>query len=769
MKTYPQDWLSGSTRCFEYAAESEAASGIARDLLGPEGPFQNNESLKTRLGSRFFLALTNADPASALKCLKATVGKWDRKTLLQLTDSRRNIVYALEKIAFWRDLFTDAARLLLALGEAENEGCANNASGMFVEIFSPGSGPIAHSEASPAERFPVLEEALKSKSKARRLLALRACDSALTSEFFSRTGSAEYQGLRKEPAFWVPKTYGELWDAYRRVWQLLSTQLPILPEDERETGINILLSHASAMARIPDLAATVVRTMRTTVEKGYATEKQVITALSHILSHDDSYVNGKGLSVDIRKQLEQLIDDLLGDNFPSRLQRYVGMNLLTDDFDENKNHLVHGHPQIQVLAQQAVETPSLLQSELRWLATTEAHNGYRFGEALGQEDNGFSLLPMLLEAQRNVPENASVYFLGGYFSALLNTDLERWEKQLETLSEDIILNVHIPELISYSGMTDAAGVSLLKLAQNGIINHKHFGILSSAKGLENLSVGVFEKWIEFLLESTETSAVAIALKLYHRYYILNKNEQVLPLDPTFQVLTHSSVLEEHQTDSMMTYHWTKIGKMFIHHHPTKALELVERMLVHFGKKGALFDVYSQTNSILTEMAKQAPVAVWKRVSNALEDSEDFWRTRAFEKWMRETDLSETKKGTGALTLIPPKNIWEWIDEDVEKRARSLARGCVPKTLAAAEWGDSLARKILVRYGNREDVRSALISNFFEGVTMGLKSENYQAKKQKLCRIKASEDNENVKQWVDEFVAILEVEITNAKMYEEREF
>ena len=39
---------------FQYAAESEAASRIVTDLLGPDGPFQDDAYLKTRLGSRFF-------------------------------------------------------------------------------------------------------------------------------------------------------------------------------------------------------------------------------------------------------------------------------------------------------------------------------------------------------------------------------------------------------------------------------------------------------------------------------------------------------------------------------------------------------------------------------------------------------------------------------------------------------------------------------------------------------------------------------------------
>ena len=64
---------------------------------------------------------------------------------------------------------------------------------------------------------------------------------------------AEYQGLRRIPKLWEPKTYGELWDAYRQVWQLLSEQLEHLHTDERKEAVEILLGWAGSLARIPKL------------------------------------------------------------------------------------------------------------------------------------------------------------------------------------------------------------------------------------------------------------------------------------------------------------------------------------------------------------------------------------------------------------------------------------------------------------------------------------------------------------------------------------
>ena len=381
---------------FQYAAESEPAARIVKELLGSNGPFQDGEYLKTRLGSRFFIALTKADPKAALKCLLRTVGTWDKDTLLQFTTGRRDIVWALEKIAMQRDLFVDAARLLLALGEAENEGFSNNASGVFAGLFSPGRGRVAPTEASPAERLPVLKEAFESGSKEKRLLALKACNEGLEFDHFSRMPGAEYRGLRKNVDFWHPKTYGELFDAYRQVWQLLSEQLGRLPKDEREAATDILLQRASHLARRPNLNAMVLDTLQLLSDKIYVDNRLLIKTVVAFLHN-----NGKDLPDDMRQRWEQLRDELVGSDFPSMMQRYVGMNLRVDAFDENENYFEEGHPQLHTLAQQTVENPPFLEAELPWLVTTDAKNGHVFGYQLGKKDNGIMLLPTLLEAQRN--------------------------------------------------------------------------------------------------------------------------------------------------------------------------------------------------------------------------------------------------------------------------------------------------------------------------------------------------------------------------------
>ena len=753
---------------FVYAAESEVASRVVKELLGPNGLFRDNEYLKTRLGSRFFLALAEADPDSALKCLMQTIGTWDKNTLLHFTEGRRNVVWALEKIAIWRRLFPDVARLLLVLGEAENDRISNNASGVFAELFSLGPGAVAPTEAPPIERLPVLKEAFESGSKERRKLALNACYQGLQSGHFSRISGAENRGLRGMPKLWNPKTYGEWWEAYRQIWQLLFEQLEYLPEDEREKVVEILLGQAGSIARIRKLSDRVVDTVRKITENRYASKKQIIETISKILFHDDFYMDNKGLSPEIRQSFEKIRDELIGSDFHSIMQRYVGMDILEyhpleDGVDKIKPHL-------ETLAKQSIDNPILLESELYWLVTDEAENGNKFGYELGRIDEHLSLLSVLHEAQRNADENASAYFLGGYYHAIFERDVILWEKQLDDLCEDSDLNKIVPSLTHYSGLTNHTGHRILNLAENGIIEISDFGLFKYQVAIANLSENIFKTWIEFLLNTTDMSAVHIALNLFHSYYITQKSELTLPDELTFRLLSHPELFKEsenYQYNTMTDFYWTEIANALLNHYPQKALELVQLMLVPFGSDKTLFSSFSQSCSFLTETTKKYPAKVWKYVSKHLESKEDYSRTISLARWLREADLSDTEKG--ALTRIPRKIIWEWVDKDVENRAWYLASEFVPKTLRIEEWKDSLARDILIRYGEHEDVRNTLTSNYSTEGFWGPASLHYEEKLKKLTKIQNSDNDKNVNCWITEFIPVLEKQIEHAKIDEERRF
>ena len=751
---------------FVYAAESEAALEIVRNLLGPNGPFRDDDYLKTKLGARFFLALTEADPKSALTCLINTVGTWDRETLLNYREGRRSVVVALEKMAVRRRLFSKAASLLLALGEAENESFSNNASGVFARLFSPARGKLAPTEESPLKRLLILKDAFASGSKQRRALALKACDAALTPRSSLITHHAEFQGLREEPKRWMPETYGELWEAYRGAWELLDEQLTYLPENERKEAADILLCHARYIGRIQDLADMVVDTLAMIARKKYAPREQAIKTINGLLHY-----SSKDLPLETRERCEQLMAELVPSDFHSMMQRYVGMDLLDDlHRDENGTYVDQAMPRIETLARQAAANHCLLESELDWLVTSEAKKGYQFGQELGKKDDKFSFLPTLLDAQRNADRNASTAFLAGYFRAIFDSAPALWETKLDALIDDRQLNRLIPELTSKTGLTDRAARRILNLAKKGIITIDDFKNFTYAEAIKNLSEEVFNAWIVFLLSLSDRSAVSFALKIYYRYYVLQKPAPALQCDLTFQLLSHSSLFEQsgaHEFDDMIDFSWTEIAKVFLQYYPDKSLELVKPMLAHFGENGTIVGVSSETCLVLDAITEEYSAQVWEQVSGLLEQRTHFSRITNLEQWLREGGFSDRETAIPALMRMPRQRIWEWVDADTKNRAWYLTP-CVPKPLSPEEWKTSLAREVLGRYGSRREVRGALIGNYLTDTWLGPPSVHYQEKQDYLSQIRNIEDNENIIDWIDEFVEGLNGVIRDEKIQEERE-
>src|SRR6185312_12395948 len=86
-------------------------------------------------------------------------------------DTRRHLVWALEKMAFREDTFEKAAFLMLAFAAAENETWGNNATGQFKHLF-PVFG--ASTAAGPTARLQVLDELIAANDPLRMPLVVDA-------------------------------------------------------------------------------------------------------------------------------------------------------------------------------------------------------------------------------------------------------------------------------------------------------------------------------------------------------------------------------------------------------------------------------------------------------------------------------------------------------------------------------------------------------------------------------------------------------------------
>ena len=438
--------------------------------------------------------------------LKRMVGIWDRQELLEFTEGRMEVVWALQNIAVWRELFRDAAVILLALAEAENEfRFANNASAEFAKLFLVGPGAVASTEAPPEERWPILAEALRSSSSGKQRLAINACEAALNTNQWYRLVGPENQGLRRDANLWAPENYGELWGAYRRAWTALWDAIDDLTGDNQSQALNVLLQKARGLAIIPDLADMVISGIRDLITKPYANEQKILEHVIQVLQYES-----ENLIDQTRRELEEIRDGLTGDDFSSLMKRYVSMELLEDQFDEKGNHCDHVKPRLEELAQESFNDTELLRSELGWLVTEEAQNGFRFGYELGSVDTEATLISLILEAQESAGPGGTLYFMGGYLRALREADSEGWEKLIDSLAEDEGTRGWVPELtLRSSALSDRSAARILSLVQLGVTPSAQLQLFVFGGQIRNLNEEVFQEWIEYLLSVPHDNGVVI--------------------------------------------------------------------------------------------------------------------------------------------------------------------------------------------------------------------------------------------------------------------
>jgi hypothetical protein len=562
---------------------------------------------------------------------------------------------------------------------------------------------------------------------------------------------------------WKPSTFGELFDAYRDTWALLVGRLDELDKDEREKALGTLLRRSRSLAQIRALSNMVFDTFDALADKTYLDRNDLLVKVIEILRYD-----GPDMEHKLRSRWEGLHDKLAGTDFSSSLRRYVGLGLLEDHYDRDGEPVDEGHARIVELAEQAVRDSSLLLPELQWLVTAQAQNGYSFGYELARADGGFELLPRILEAQENVGQEAGLGFISGYFSMIFETDPNIWEEKLEIAAKASRLRPAIPELTCRSGMSDRAGKRILHLVTSGAAAKSTLWCLRLNQNATRLSEGTFSPILDLLVRDSEAETLSVALVLHRCYYVRDNSRRPMPEDVTLSLLTHEgffSASESQKRHYMDGYYWAEIAEEFVKDYPERGTDLADIMLRNFRQDGSILDTHpSPPIRVLGELTREHPEQVWELVTQYLGPPMD---TRAWDitQWLRAGE--DLGNGHGMLDLIPAELIWQWVNQDEEQRAPYLAT-FVPKELTQEEGKVCLARELLVRYGHQANVRRRLMMNFSTEFFSGPSSLHFRRTKARLLDFKRHEDDPNVRQWVDDYVADLDSRIERAEIVEERE-
>ena len=736
---------------FEYASSSDAAKYAIKRLFEEGGPLHDSDAIRTELGSEFFRSLSFVDPHAATEYLERTVGSWTNEELKNF-HGRRNVLDGLGRIVFEPDLFLRGGRILRDLAKCENADWLNNATGLFAGLFSLGIGYASVTKTPPEERILLLKETLCDASEEVRELGFKACESALHVTGVTVSGSGDELWVNRKG--WEPKTNNEWIKAHRAIMDVVVKKIPALPQGEQRKCAEIIFRNSRGMLRsVPQLGLYVVRKLQE-LEKFVAKEtalQEVIT----ILEFDRKY-----LQPEVKSLLEQIRDNINGSDYPARMRRYVGMDMIVDLVGNNGRR--ERREEIKQLARESLEIKKL-KPQLHWLVTSDAKSGYLFGYELSTLDDDRRLLDIILDSQKNAGKDGNAFFLSGYMQKIFEKNKELWTEIMESLSEDKALSRFFLEVAWRSGITDKIGEILLKLVRKNEIEAGELSQFCVGGTIDKLSQSIVEEWIGAMLASEKPRVVSSAIGLFYMYFI-HRQEKTLNVELTLELLLHEVFFDKRHastSNTMVDFYWKETAMKFIQQYPEKSLTIAEKMLDGMGYDTPIANAHSQSIEVLDRAATKRPNEIWEIITRFIDLPIDE-RGYAIINWVRGR-TSDSKPGF--IQLVDFEEIFDWIDHDPHSRAPFIARYSPPNLSNER----CLVREILVRYGGEDSVQRNLLANFHTETFSGLASEHYQGKKDKVLRYKETEYDENVKRWIDMYVDSLDADIQREKLNEEREF
>lgn len=756
LKDLPPSLQHWFFQLFIYAHASPVAQDLVARILSRDGPFTDSEFLESENGARFIYYLAEADPGKTLELIQRTFGSRSEEQLLGWRAGRQHIVWALSKIAVWSDHFRGAAQVLVKMALSENDKASNNSTGTVCGLFSVVPG-FAATQASPDHRLPILIELLEAPSLPRRKLGLQLCEAWLSPRGGIRVVGPEHQGLRTDIPFWRAKTWGEMFDAWRTVWNKLWDISRSWPDDERRLANSVLISSGSELLGIANIASEVLQTWGRLVDDP-ATDLQQFT---RTIIRRRRMTGSKAPGVD--RGLVALDRKITGSSFWTRFSRFV----LYTDWDETyrlrrgKMHESKAPGQkTRLLAKEAAANPGTLIDLLPRFVAARGHRLYEFGSELLKASKVRDLPERTITLQLAQGASADTQFLGGMLNALRSERPADWDALMlkllnEASSRDLAVNLTLRTGYSVLVLT-----RMLELFREGLLEPAVFAQLFFDARRSVFPESVVLDVVAALTASADQRAHVIAIELVD-YYCCEK-ESPRAFDEQVIVDLMSKPVSEDDRQGMSGFHLCNVMREFRKRFPHRDMDILAMLLPQLNT--FISPETSDRGQVAYEITKDRPKQAWHLIARALEQESE--RLFGVLSWLGGGTYFEDKPNPAAFGLLDPVDVIAWIRVDKEHRA-GLVCANLPRTLDGAEG--RLTQLFIQEICEDDDMALSLISHFQYGEGwMGEESAHLGRLRDRARKWLSESTTPAISAWLERYIARLSLAIPHAELREERE-
>ncbi len=518
-----------------------ALVSISEKLCGRSGPFGQAKVLSSGLGSQLFRAIAEVNPVHAVAALECAFCDWSQKQLMELEgETRRNLVWALEKLAFRAATFQRATKFLIRLAEAENERWSNNATGVLIRLFMV---LLSGTQAPLDNRIVLLRLMARSESIGIRRIAVKALASALTTDNFVGESGPEYQGSAGPLPQFRPKTWKEVFD----YWKQCLDELVRLSQERTDVGDEAAATIASEIrglvkhGRMDDMESALVNVANEIRAKGKVWT-QAIGSIKNALKYDL-----KRSPLGTEERLQSWLRILAPSDIPQRIRLLVSEAPL-DHIEESDGSWVDvAARNAEEFGRQLGNAWEPLIEHLHSTLKGEQRQAFSFGRGLAEGSLvSTSLYEAILEVVKVIPiENLNCALLCGWLSVADEQDPNYCDSLFESLASSPGFSRSLPNIARRVKLNDFRVTVLVGLLDAKHIDCNQLYGLSYGKAMEQVSRDCAAKLSRSLIKGgVEGSWVALDILFMYSH---GDRELIASLDEEFSaiIMTPDVLLSEH--------------------------------------------------------------------------------------------------------------------------------------------------------------------------------------------------------------------------------
>ncbi|MBI1651388.1 ATP-binding protein [Hyphomicrobium sulfonivorans] len=655
---------------WRYFDETRLAPTVAQRLLQPESMLGTFEGLDSERGSSSLNALVHVAPDA----VAATLHRVFRQTSLDELNAsrvgRRQIVWALEKLAFRRQTFAIAARLLMRLAAAENESWGNNALGQFKQLFQL---QLSGTEAGPSERFVVLDEGLASSEDAVIDVCLEALARTFETAHFNRASGAEKIGTRPALVDWRPTTWGEIFEFHRQglsrltaVWRRGDGRAP-----RCETIFTTHLRGLLSDGLFNDIKAFIAE-VRTVKEQWF----EALEAVGDWL-----YFDAEGTPQEFVDKVRSLYDDLMPTDVVDKAllytkfwradirdpdSRYRSGSDGTKDFDYSTRMARKIAVEISVDA-------SLSRRAVEVMAGQKLNSGFEFSNELAlRAANPVELLELAVQTYEASTSEKSLQFIRGLLHGIDKRNPDEGTRALEVLRDYETFKNDLIRAYTAVSITPARLAEIVEALDNGSLNPGECVVLSYGRGLDGLAANELQPFLDALARRNDAEGIWSTMQVLQMYQ-LGRDRLDPIIETTIKHLLASPVVVAEGVET------NRDGFVF-----ESLLEIVsKRGTLDEAFVGALcdqiialcktrdYDVFSALDgpfrSVTVLLVRTTPLVIWHQLARFYENASPIERNQ-LDALVGAPESAEEYQNAGVLFGVPESAVFDWVRGDPRLRS-----------------------------------------------------------------------------------------------------